>query len=154
LVPLIEHLAGYCTITLEEFSGKAEFQKEYFFIFGFPFRGAKYDRADKELTAKPLKYFTIPVTDPSVYKKYDCSQEIHMIVQYDPKATKNQDGIQQKAPLPHGISGGPLFRALINEQDEIEMLILEGMLTTWKDSKFVIATRKTTIKKFIESVLR
>ncbi len=89
-------------------------------------------------------------TDNSLYIKYNRPQKSHIIVQYNPKSTKNRSGRKHLAPHPHGISGGPLFKALIDNKDEVILLILEGLLIEWKDSRVIVATKKSKIREFIE----
>lgn len=149
--PTLEtHLSGYKSITLKEYDGDIAYSREHYFVFGFPWRRAKYNRTDKELNARPLQYFTDLIDDSSLFSKYNRPQESHILVQYNPKTTINRSSVKQLAPHPHGISGGPLFKALINDKDELILLIFEGLLIEWKDSRVIVATKKEKIRNFID----
>jgi hypothetical protein len=146
-------LNGYKTISLREFDGNIQYHREHFFVFGYPWRRAKFSRVSDELSVRPLQYFTDNIDDESLHQKLSRPKDSHILVQYNPKNTKNRDGNKQQAPHPHGISGGPLFRALVDGNDEVILLILEGLLIEWKQSQVVVATRKSIIRDFIESHL-
>lgn len=148
---LMEHLNGTKTITLKDFDDSVGSARSHYFVFGFPWRKAFYSKEINELSAKPLRYFTDLITDAAVYSTYNKSPEAHIIVHYNPKKTMNQERKPITAPKPHGISGGPLFRALVDDKDNLIMLILEGLLTDWKDKKIIVATKKNEIRKFIEA---
>ena len=85
-----------------------------------------------------------------MYSKFNRPQSHHIIVKYNPKNSKNQAGAKLTAPHPHGISGGPLFRALIDDNDRLQVLILEGILTEWKDKNYAVATSKKVLRDFID----
>jgi hypothetical protein len=154
--PLIEQpelwdqISGLQTIPLMEFDNSIDYARNHYYIFGYPWRKSRYVRADKEMKSKPLSYFTDYITDDSLYEKYKRTKQTHILVQYVQKNTKNALGESIMAPMPHGVSGGPLFRALIDENDQLKTLIFEGLLTDWKDKKVVIATKKNQIRTFIE----
>jgi len=150
---LWDHLLGYKTISLMEFDNSISYTRSHYYIFGYPWRKSKYLRDSKEMHSKPLSYFTDYVTDDSLYQKYSRTKNTHILVQYIQTNTKNTLGESIIAPMPHGISGGPLFKALIDEHDQVIALIFEGLLTDWKDKKVIIATKKNQIKSFIEANL-
>lgn len=148
---LWNHLSGYKTISLMEFDNSIDYVRDHYYIFGYPWRKSKYSRHSKEIKSKPLSYVTDYLSDHSLYEKYDRTVKTHILVKYDPQNTKNALGENRIAPKPHGISGGPLFRALVDEKDQLITLIFEGLLTDWKDKKVIIATKKSEIKLFIET---
>ncbi|WP_298199980.1 hypothetical protein [Desulfosporosinus sp.] len=148
---LASQLTGYATITLREFDENIDYAREHYFIFGYPWRKAKYKRTDNELIATPLQYVTEKITNKRLYEKYSRPEESHILINYKPKSTKKADGSRYIAPYPHGISGGPLFRALVNKENELILLILEGLLIEWKESHAIVATRKESIRKFIDA---
>lgn len=147
---LLKHLEEYKPLSFKEFDESISYAKDHYYVFGYPWRRAKYSRDSSELNIKPLGYFTDKLNDPELYEKYNRSSDTHILVKYRPKESKNADGNKITAPKPHGISGGPLFRALVNEKNEVFTLIWEGLLTDWKESRIIIATQKSTIKNFIE----
>jgi hypothetical protein len=148
---LMTHLNIYKSITLEEFDEDVNYVRKHYFVFGYPWRRARYNRTDNELSVKPLQYFTDIITDRSLYEKFKRPTESHILVQYKPKSTKNADGKEQLAPHPHGISGGPLFKALVDKNDNVIALILEGLLIEWKESQVIVAVKKIKIRDFLES---
>ena len=148
---LRDRLTGYKTVPLHDFDDSIEFAREHYFIFGYPWRRSKYNRYSNELEAKPLSCFTDRITRDSLYEKYNTTPETHILVKYSKRNMKDNSGQKRFAPKPHGISGGPLSRALINENDQLIVIIFEGLLTEWQDNDVIIATRKSEIRSFIES---
>ncbi len=149
---LSEHLLGSKTISLAEFDESIDYARDHYYIFGYPWRKSRYLRDSKEIKIKPLSYSTNYLTDIFLYEKYNRTKKTHILVQYIQKNTKDALGKSRLAPMPHGISGGPLFRLLVDKKDQWIVLIFEGLLTDWKDKKVIIATKKSQIKSFIETI--
>jgi hypothetical protein len=135
-------------IPLLEYDGSIQCSHEYFLVYGYPTKRAKYDRNEKLLTINPLRYFTQEVTDDSLFVKYGIKNTTHLLVKYLPKDTKSHSGLAVTAPKPQGASGGPLFRALIDDEDRM-VLVFEGIMTRWKDGKMITAARKSIIRDMI-----
>lgn len=148
---LFDHFNGLKTITLNDFDESIKYVSYQYFIFGFPWRKANFSKKKKLLSPKPLQYFTEPVESKKVFETYNFSMSSHLIVQYQRRKTKNIEGKKVIAPLPHGISGGPLFKALIDGNNHVNTLVFEGILIEYRDNKYVIATRKKEIRNFIEA---
>lgn len=148
---LATHLQEYKTISLQDYPYENHLEKEIYFAYGFPWRSAKYNKSTREIWAPPIQYFADFVENLGVYKKYKKSSEDHIIIKYNQKQIFDQNGKKKMPPKPHGVSGGPIFRALLNENNVCELVILEGLLTNWEDNQWMIATRKKTIKNFIET---
>lgn len=151
---LYSALDGYKTISLEEPAPKSlpTYARAHFFIFGFPWRKAKHNKKESRVDIKPLAYTTDEVSD-ATYSKYSWSPQKHLLVKYKPKNTTNQQKIKTTAPSPHGASGGPVFKVLVDENDCPILFIFEGIMIEWKGKEVIVATRKTELKAFIEGCL-
>jgi len=152
---LMNSLNGYKTISLDEATTIYAYNNQYFFIFGFPWRKSSYKRSEKIIISKPLPYITNIENRDKIYDKYRRPKENHIIVRYTRKNTFNQDRKKIWAPLPYGISGGPLFSVLVNQADIVSSpFVLEGVLSEWRGNEFIIATRKSLLRQVIDDVLR
>lgn len=146
---ILSYLEGYSLFDLVDYDGQTQYAREHYIMFGYPYRKARHVIEDNEFKTKDLYYNTDKVECEEIYAKYKRPKSHHIIVDYFPKNTKNQNGIEVTAPHPHGISGGALFRALIDENDMLQVLILEGILTEWKDKKYAVATKINALRDFI-----
>lgn len=143
-------LSGYKTISLEDPKHLPSHVRHHFFVFGFPWRKAYHHKDKSLIKIKPLRYTTDEVSEDS-YNKYCHSKQEHFIVRYKRKTTIKQGKVKTIAPKPHGASGGPLFRVLVDENDYAMMLILEGILIEWKSNEVVVATKKSSLSQFINN---
>ena len=107
-----------------------------------------HDKDKALINIKPLRYTTDEAGEDS-YSKYARSKQDHIIVRYKPKATINQNKGKTIAPKPHGASGGPLFRLLVDKRDYAILHIFEGILIEWKGNEVIVSTRKSTLRQFI-----
>jgi len=149
--PLLAQLTGYKTITLRDYDGTAAYAREHYFVFGYPRTKAKYRRKGNEFRAKPFRYLTDRITNHNLNKKYDRPDDSYILVHYRRRASKNKIGRRQLLPDPYGISGGTLFRALVDDSDTLILLILEGLLLKLEDFRVIVATRTGKIRDFIET---
>jgi len=149
---LRESLIGYQTISLDDPVELPLFARSHFFIFGFPWRKAYHDKKESSIKIKPLTYTTDKASEDS-YRKYSRSINEHLIVSYKQKNTINQNKSKTIAPKPHGTSGGPIFKYLVDEYDNSLMLIFEGILIEWKGNEVIVATRKSALISFISHVM-
>jgi hypothetical protein len=141
---------GYRVNSLEHPDTLPPHARSHYYIFGYPFRKATHDRKTKTIQIRPLDYITNEAEN-DLYTKYGANKETSLLVGYDPKNTNDSKKIKRMAPHPHGASGGPIFRVLIDNDDHPMMLIFEGIMTRWKDKKHILSTRKSVIKSFIAS---
>ncbi|MEJ5128228.1 hypothetical protein WH367_19465 [Comamonas sp. MYb21] len=146
---LRELFDGYRVHSLEEPDELPGYARSHYYIFGYPFRKAKYKRDSGEIKISPLDYITDEVED-DIYAKYGTNKEENILVRYEPKNTYDSNKISKIAPYPHGASGGPIFRILVDDEDHAIMFIFEGVMTRWKDKKYILSTRKSQIKSFID----
>ena len=149
---LLDSLWSHPAFTLIEYDGSLKYHRECFVIYGFPEKRAKYTRETRELNINPLRYFTAE-SSAEVYKKYSCCKENQLFVAYDPKKTKRFDGVSVTAPKPQGASGGPLLRALIDENNYLICFVFEGIMIRWKDGKNILSTKKVALRHILEKVL-
>lgn len=150
---VMEYMKQCADISLRDYDEPEDNKEEYYYILGYPYRKAPYKKKTNELQAKPLSYMTVLVEDSSEYTKLKRSEEFHILVKYHTHKTKGSEGERKIAPLPHGISGGPLFRILKDKDTGHITIILEGLLTDWRERKLILATRKNKIREFIDSTL-
>lgn len=141
---------GYKINSLEHPDTLPPHTRSHYYIFGYPFRKATHDRKAETIKISPLDYITNEADD-DWYVKYGANKESNLLVGYNPKNTSNSKKTKTIAPHPHGASGGPIFRALIDDDDQLIMLIFEGIMTRWKEKKHILSTRKSVIKSFIDS---
>ena len=141
---------GYRVNSLEHPDTLPPHARSHYYIFGYPFRKAAYDKKTKKIEIRPLDYITNEAED-DWYTKHGANKETNLLVDYDPKNTNDSKKVKRMAPHPHGASGGAIFRALIDNDGQLIMLIFEGVMTRWKGKKHILSTRKSVIKSFIAS---
>lgn len=146
---LLELFNGYKINSLESPEHLPIHTRSHYYIFGYPFRKAKYNKENKLVEITPLDYITDEVAD-DVYDAYEINKQTNILVSYNPKNTHNKKKMKTTAPHPHGASGGPLLRILVDENDNPIILIFEGIMTKWKAKKAILSTRKSIIKSFIK----
>jgi hypothetical protein len=138
-------------LSLIEFDNSVNYEKEAYYLFGFPASKSKYFRQKNEFEAPHLSYFTKKIEDDAVFEKYGKSQDVHILTRYDTKNTINQKREPNTPPKPIGVSGGPLFRALISKKDELLKLIPIGILIEIKEKKVMVSTKIEKLKEFIDN---
>jgi hypothetical protein len=145
-------LEEYFPIELIPFNNDVLYATSNYYYFGFPHRKAKYDRSSKTLVPKPLDYQTIIIDDEELYAKFKTHTDTHIITSYDKNNTVNASRIKVTPPLPHGASGGPLFKMLGDENNDLITMNLEGVMTTYKEKKYIVSTRISSVREFIDSI--
>ena len=136
------------TFSIESPEHLPRYKKMHYLSIGFPWRRSKYNTREKVLSTKPLQYFSDEVSE-KVYIKNRRAKENFLLVDYRRRKSRNSDKKRQMAPKPQGVSGGPIFTALVDEEDNIMMLIFEGILIEWRNNEYFVATRKLAIKEFL-----
>jgi hypothetical protein len=92
------------------------------------------------------------VTEESIYTQYGLSRATHTIVRYNKKNTVNMQRQKRIPPDPHGASGGPLFKVLGDSDNHMVGIVLEGVMTRFKDRKYIISTKICVVRDFIENL--
>ena len=149
---LHQYLKRYMVIDLDlvAIDQSIEYNSEKHFVFGFPWRKAKYKRRQKVLYAKPMKYFTELVNEDYAYAQCGANRGQHVIVNYQRHKLINQAGRRVIGPLPQGISGGALFRALLDGENQLLMLIYDGMLIEFCENRYFVAVNVLTMRMLIK----
>jgi len=159
-IPLLEHpkllqylKQSYQPISLEDFQNPENYTRSHYLVYGFPSNKTEITKHPVEIELVPFQLITDQSTDDTLFHKYDKTKDSHIILEYN-KMIKKQDGIRNTGPDPYGVSGGPVFKIFVNEEDDGNTdLILIGVAIEWRSKKHIIATLKHEIRDDLESYL-
>jgi hypothetical protein len=138
-----------------------DFSKRVVF-FGFPSSTSRFniDLRKNKINAKPICITSIEIDDLSerTLNYYDIDFSIHIIAKFERRNVKDQNGIFKKSPDPHGMSGGAVFFAYVEEgkhQDELKGMNFVGIGNEYLQNRSLLkATRKEAILAFIKESFR
>lgn len=139
---------GAKPISLDSPQVLPRYARSQYMAIGFPWRKSHYNKKKKLLHIKAFSYITDEANN-KFYEKYHKPKDKFLIINYSRRKNQDSKGIKKMGPKPQGSSGGALIKVLANEDDEVLLLIFEGILIEWQDSLHIIATRKEAIKDFL-----
>jgi hypothetical protein len=165
--PFAERFLEFDSIPLHDDFPSEQFQdcEERIIFFGYPGSASRssIDLKRGKIKTKPAIITIIEVKSISerLIKRHSVDFNLHILAGFKRNNMKNQSNIPIDAtPCPKGISGGPVFKAYVEVNDDThldELKILEfiGIGTEYlENSSLLKATRKNAIYNFINSVFR
>ncbi len=150
----ISSLPLYEDFPIEKFK---DFSQRVVF-FGFPSSDSRFsiDWKRNEINANPICITSIEVeclTDKTV-NYYDIDLSIHLLSKFERRKMKDQNGANKTSPDPHGISGGAVFIAYVEEGEHYDILKganFVGIGNEYLQNRSLLkATRKKAILYFIK----
>ncbi len=156
--PLISSLPLYDDFPIESFKN---YDKRVIF-FGYPSSSSRFniDLKSKRIKAKPITITSTEVTDISEKTKTnnDIDLSEHILAKFLRKKIKTQNGKIQKAPYPHGMSGGAVYYAYVEvgmHEDICMGIEFAGIGTEYlKLPSLLKATNKNAILSFINANMK
>jgi hypothetical protein len=79
---------------------------DWYSFCGFPYRGCK---ARNKVISSSIVSYHIQATPKDVYRELEVSPYSHIICHFNRERYVTPEGRQITAPLPHGVSGGPIL---------------------------------------------
>lgn len=127
-------------------------------FFGFPSSNSRFsiDWKKNEIKANPISYTSIEIDKLAerMVDFYDIDLSIHILARFQRRNIKSQNGKIQKSPDPHGISGGAVYFAYVEEGECVDILKgieFAGIGNEYLENRSILkATRKTAILSFIK----
>ena len=127
-------------------------------FFGFPSSNSRFsiDWKTNQVKAKPICITSIEIEDLTerTVNYYDIDFSIHILAKFERRNMKDQNGIIKKSSDPHGMSGGAVFFAYVEEgkcQDVLKGINFVGIGNEYlQNCSLLKATRKEVILTFIK----
>jgi hypothetical protein len=114
----------------------------------------KWRRPGDEITPSPLVY-SLQKSPPEQFQKYQLAKKQNLLVHFQKKHSKSNEGLRIQAPDPHGMSGGGLWRyrrynVLGTADDPAPDFKLVGVLIEWrKNPEGLLVTRTSQLRQFL-----
>jgi hypothetical protein len=127
-------------------------------FFGFPSSSSRFsiDLKTNQIKAKPICITSIEIEDLTerTVNFYNIDFSLHILAKFERRNLKDQNGIIKKSPDPHGMSGGAVFFAYVEEgqsQDILKGINFVGIGNEYLQNRSLLkATRKDAILSFIK----
>ncbi len=123
---------------------------DWYSFAGFPYRKR---RIHKKQISTPLQSYHLRAASKEVYIDLDINPYSHIICNFDRKRYMDADGRCITAPLPHGISGGPIinYTKEVDPRSQPTKRKLAGICTEFhRDTKLLVGVR---IAGFIAAII-